>query len=68
MLGLYLMLNGAERFWIEKIRVNATYELLGSSATQAEIIAVALFFSGLALVVLQRRKPAPSSPVAAVRA
>jgi phosphatidylglycerol:prolipoprotein diacylglycerol transferase len=68
MLGLYLMLNGTERFWIEKIRVNATYELLGSSATQAEIIAVALFFSGLALVVLQLRRPAPSPPVAEVQA
>lgn len=41
---LYLMLNGFERFWIEKIRVNVP--VLGN-ITQAEIISTALFLVGL---------------------
>jgi prolipoprotein diacylglyceryltransferase len=72
MLGLYLVLNGIERFWIEKIRVNATYELLGTTTTQAEIIAVLLFLAGLALIIIQRRRlappPAPARELAHVSA
>lgn len=43
---LYLMLNGVERFFIEKIRVNNKFEFLGMTATQAEIIAVCLVIAG----------------------
>ena len=43
---IYLMLNGIERFFIEKIRVNETYNILGSKITQAEIISVILFIVG----------------------
>ena len=43
---LYLMLNGSERFFIEKIRVNNKFEFLGIIATQAEIIAVCLVITG----------------------
>ena len=57
--GVYMMVNGVERFFIEKIRVNAVYELFGMVATQAEIIAVLLFFGGLALILFQMRKPLP---------
>ena len=57
MFGLYLVLNGAERFWIEKIRVNAGYDLFGRSVTQAEIISVLLFVAGVVLL-LPPRKPA----------
>ena len=35
---IYLMVNGAERFLIEKIRVNSTYEIFGARITQAELI------------------------------
>ncbi|MFN4994950.1 MAG: prolipoprotein diacylglyceryl transferase [Bacteroidota bacterium] len=35
---IYLMVNGAERFLIEKIRVNSTYEIFGAHITQAELI------------------------------
>lgn len=59
MFGLYMMVNGIERFLIEKIRVNAVYEAFGMVATQAEIIAVLLFLGGLALVIFQLRKPLP---------
>jgi phosphatidylglycerol---prolipoprotein diacylglyceryl transferase len=47
--SIYLMLNGFERFWIEKIRVNATYDLWGWSVTQAELIALLMFLGGASL-------------------
>ena len=36
--GVYLMFNGVERFFIEKIRVNAEMDWLGITFTQAEMI------------------------------
>tara|TARA_B110000503_G_C7153219_1_gene416122 strand:- start:1385 stop:2584 length:1200 start_codon:yes stop_codon:yes gene_type:complete len=48
MFSLYLAFNGVERFFIEKIRINPDYHFLGIQATQAEIISVALFISGIA--------------------
>ena len=45
----YLMFNGFERFWIEKIRVNTTFDLAGITMTQAELISVCTFLSGVAL-------------------
>ncbi|MBU3744389.1 MAG: prolipoprotein diacylglyceryl transferase, partial [Sediminibacterium sp.] len=44
--GLYLMLNGAERFLIEQIRVNTRYESLPLQPTQAQIISTLLLLSG----------------------
>ena len=44
--AVYLMLNGVERYWIEKIRVNARYDIFGYHPTQAEIIAVLFFVAG----------------------
>ena len=35
--SIYLMMNGFERFWIEKIRVNAEFDFLGITMTQAEL-------------------------------
>lgn len=46
MFSVYLMFNGVERFFIEKIRINNNYNFLGMEATQAEIIAVLLFIAG----------------------
>jgi phosphatidylglycerol---prolipoprotein diacylglyceryl transferase len=55
--ALYLMLNGVERFFIEKIRVNTRLNILGFQPTQAEVISTLLFVTGLALwVVLKRRR------------
>lgn len=54
--GIYLMLNGAERFFIEKIRVNTTYHLGNFHPTQAELISAALVLAGLAIVLKQRGK------------
>ncbi len=53
---IYLILNGIERFWIEKIRVNVTYDILGSEITQAEIISAILFLIGVfGAIILWRR-------------
>ena len=45
---IYLIFNGVERFFIEKIRVNDTYNIIGWEITQAEIISVA--FIGIGIV------------------
>lgn len=42
----YLTLNGIERFFIEKIRVNTKYDILGG-ITQAEIISFCLILIGV---------------------
>ncbi|MCC6690324.1 MAG: prolipoprotein diacylglyceryl transferase [Bacteroidia bacterium] len=44
--SLYLMLNGVERFFIEKIRVNTQYHIFGYGITQAEIISTVLIILG----------------------
>jgi len=44
--GCYLMLNGAERFFVELIRVNSQYDWGFLHPTQAEIIAVCLMSIG----------------------
>jgi prolipoprotein diacylglyceryltransferase len=43
---LYLILNGMERFLIEKIRVNNQMNLFGLHPTQAEVISFALVLAG----------------------
>lgn len=54
--ALYLMLNGVERFLIEKIRVNTRLNIFGFQPTQAEVISTLLFVTGLALwIILHRR-------------
>lgn len=50
--AIYLMFNGAERFLIEKIRVNNVFGFLGMEVTQAEIISTALFIIGLMLLIV----------------
>ncbi len=54
--ALYLILNGLERFFIEKIRVNTTIDLFGFKPTQAEVISTLLFLSGVIIWVLLSRK------------
>ncbi len=51
MFSIYLIFNGIERFFIEKIRINSNYDLFGLEATQAEIIAVLLFFAGIGGII-----------------
>jgi phosphatidylglycerol:prolipoprotein diacylglycerol transferase len=49
--GIYLILNGTERFFIEKIRVNTTYSIVGFHPTQAEIISSFLVIIGLIFLI-----------------
>jgi phosphatidylglycerol:prolipoprotein diacylglycerol transferase len=57
--SLYLLLCGFERFWIELIRVNLTFDLWGLQVTQAQVIAVLLMLLGVAgLAVFTRARPA----------
>jgi len=49
--AIYLMLNGIERFLIEKIRVNNMFDLWGMKVTQAEIISVILVITGISLLI-----------------
>ena len=57
--ALYLILNGVERFFIEKIRVNTKIHLLGFQFTQAELISSLLFISGIVLWFYLRKRNAP---------
>ena len=50
MFGIYLALNGIERLWIERLRVNKDYSILGFQSTQAQFIAVLLIMGGIILV------------------
>jgi prolipoprotein diacylglyceryl transferase len=54
--AIFLIMNGVERFFIEKIRVNVKYHIFGYSITQAEIISTLLFFSGILLLIYLLRK------------
>lgn len=52
---IYLIMNGIERFFIEKIRVNTEYDILGG-ITQAEIISFCLIITGLLFSLFLLRK------------
>ena len=45
--SIYLMLNGVERFLIEKIRVDVEYHIFNIHFKQATLIAIILFICGL---------------------
>jgi prolipoprotein diacylglyceryltransferase len=47
--AIYLIVNGLERFLIEKIRVNTKYNFGSFHPTQAEIIAILLIIAGTVL-------------------
>ena len=53
---LYLVFNGLERFFIEKIRVNNEFDLLGITVTQAEVISSILILIGLVGLAKTTRK------------
>ena len=48
--GLFLILNGIERFLIEKIRVNHRFNFLGLHPTQAELISFSLIILGVIVI------------------
>ena len=57
--GIYLIMNGLERFMIEKIRVNTIQDFFGLKLTQAEIISTALVLLGIVLITyaFKAKKP-----------
>ncbi|UEG55128.1 prolipoprotein diacylglyceryl transferase [Mucilaginibacter daejeonensis] len=56
MFGIYLILAGVERFFVELIRVNTKYHLFGISFTQAEMISLFMVVGGIALIVIGRSR------------
>jgi phosphatidylglycerol---prolipoprotein diacylglyceryl transferase len=54
--GIYLIINGLERFVIEKIRVNYLYNILGFHPSQAQIIALLLVVAGAVFIVYNVRR------------
>jgi phosphatidylglycerol---prolipoprotein diacylglyceryl transferase len=57
---LYLILNGIERFFIEKIRVNTKYSDLPFEPTQAELISLSLIILGFLLYFVCRKRASVS--------
>lgn len=55
MFGVYLILNGLERFFVEKIRVNYKYDWGIIHPTQAEIISTCLIIFGIILLLVRKR-------------
>jgi prolipoprotein diacylglyceryl transferase len=49
--GLFMILNGTERFLIEKIRINNKYDVLGMQLSQAEMISAFLIFAGITIML-----------------
>ena len=60
--GVYLIVNGLERFFIEQIRVNTKYSIFGFHPTQAEIIAVALVITGAIVYFWMKKRYTPAVP------
>ncbi|MGC4079350.1 MAG: prolipoprotein diacylglyceryl transferase [Rubrivivax sp.] len=60
--GLYLVLNGVERFLIEKIRVNYEYDWGFMHPSQAEIISAVLIVIGMAILLFYKRKNTTAAP------
>jgi prolipoprotein diacylglyceryltransferase len=53
--AVYLIFTGIERFLIETIRVNSTYDLFGLHPTQAEIISICLIVTGIVIYFLKKK-------------
>ena len=56
--GIYFIVNGLERFAVEKIRVNNQYHFLGLHPSQAEIISFCLIIFGLGILLTVQLKAA----------
>lgn len=54
--GIYLIMNGVERFLVERIRVNTRYDWGSLHPSQAEIIAVVMVLIGIGLLAFVRKK------------
>lgn len=61
--GIYLIVNGVERFLIEQIRVNTKYDLGFIQPTQAELISTGLVIAGLFLFFYVSKKSKNINPI-----
>jgi phosphatidylglycerol---prolipoprotein diacylglyceryl transferase len=52
----FITLAGFERFIIEQIRINNEYNIFGMGITQAEIISSILILTGIAGIIIFRKK------------
>ncbi len=57
--GVYLIVNGLERFFIEKIRINTKYDFFGFHPTQAEIISFLLVVGGIFMIFYFKKRARP---------
>jgi phosphatidylglycerol:prolipoprotein diacylglycerol transferase len=57
--ALFMVLSGVERFLIEQIRINATFEFAGLAVTQAEIVAILFFLVGAVGLAVLGKRPSP---------
>jgi prolipoprotein diacylglyceryltransferase len=64
MFGIYMILAGVERFFIELIRVNTKYKIGALEFTQAEMISVFLVMGGIIMIAAAKRKPKLLDPKA----
>jgi prolipoprotein diacylglyceryl transferase len=62
MFGIYMILAGVERFFIELIRVNTRYKIGTFEFTQAELISVLLVMGGIIMIVMVKRKSQQLEP------
>ena len=53
--ALYLILNGIERFLIEKIRVNTKYDIFGWQPSQAELISMGMIIVGVIMMIFAKK-------------
>lgn len=60
LMAIYLVFNGVERFLIEYVRINDTYNVLGLELTQAQLIAIGFVIGGLLLARYARGRQAAS--------
>jgi len=58
--AFYMILNGIERFFIEKIRVNTRYSIFGYHPTQAEIISTCMVIGGFILYYFLKKQHKPA--------
>jgi phosphatidylglycerol---prolipoprotein diacylglyceryl transferase len=57
--GIYLIMNGVERFLIEKIRVNTIMEFAGVHFTQAELISSLMVILGIFIIIYSYKVKLP---------
>jgi prolipoprotein diacylglyceryltransferase len=62
MFGIYMILAGVERFFIELIRVNTKYKIGGLEFTQAELISVLMVIGGIILITVAKRNSKQLNP------